>query len=150
METEKVIEGIELVLSAAAALVELETIQEIFDVVYDEGDKTKILPAIMAGRFTADEAEETVTYNFIKPVKQKNDDKESITFHTPTFNDIKYINKGYVFKVDKEGMTIMDMTMLYDTCQRAIIKLSGWPLGLVDRISRKDMRVFLGLMSFLD
>ena len=70
--------------------------------------------------------------------------------YTTAFNDIKYINKGYVFKVDSEGMTIMDMTMLYETAERAVIKLSGWPLGLVERISRKDMRVFLGLMSFLD
>ena len=141
----------ETVIDKETAELELLIIQEIFDVVYDESDKEKILPAIQAGRFTSDEAAETVTYNFQKPVGQKNGEaKESITFHTPTFNDIKYINKGYVFKVDKEGMTIMDMTMLYDTAQRAVIKLSGWPLGLVDRISRKDMRVFLGLMSFLD
>ena len=141
----------ETVISKEAAELELLTIEEIFDVVYDENDKEKILPAIMAGRFTSDDAAETVTYNFIKPIKQKNgEDKESITFKAPTFNDIKYINKEYVFKVDGEGMTHMNMTVLYEVAQRAVIKLSGWPLGLVDRISRKDMRVFLGLMSFLD
>lgn len=141
----------ETVIAEDQALKELEIIEEIFDVVYDESDRAKILPAIMAGRFITDEAEETVMYTFVKPVGQKNGEaRDSILFKAPTFNDIKYINKGYVFKVDSEGNTIMDMTMLYDTCQRAVIKLSGWPLGLVDRISRKDMRVFLGLMSFLD
>ena len=141
----------ETVIAAEQALKELEIIQEIFDVIYDEGDKAKILPAIMAGRFTNDEANETVTYTFVKPVGQKNGEaRETITFKTPTFNDLKYINKGYVFQIDDTGMTHMDMTMLYDTAQRAVIKLSGWPLGLVDRIDRKDMRVFMGLMSFLD
>ncbi len=145
METEKT------VIAEDAALKELEVIQEIFDVVYDESDKAKILPAIMAGRFITDAANETVMYTFTKPVGQKNgEQRDSILFKTPTFNDIKYINKGYVFKVNDDGSYMMDMTMLYETAQRAVIKLSGWPLGLVDRISRKDMRVFLGLMSFLD
>ena len=141
----------ETVIAEDQAIKELEIIQEIFDVVYDESDRAKILPAIMAGRFITDEAAETVLYNLIKPIERKDGKPgDTITFKAPTFNDIKYINKGYVFKVDSAGNTIMDMTMLYDTCQRAVIKLSGWPLGLVDRISRKDMRVFLGLMSFLD
>ena len=141
----------ETVISMEAAGKELEIIQEIFDVVYDAEDKKKIIPAIMAGSFISDEAAETVTYTLIKPIEQKNgENKNTITFHTPTFSDIKYINKGYVFKVNKEGETVMDMTMLYETAERAVIKLSGWPLGLVARISRKDMRIFLGLMSFLD
>jgi len=141
----------ETVIAEDQALKELEIIEEIFDVVYDESDRQKILPAIMAGRFITGEANETVLYNLIKPVGQKNNEtRDTITFRAPTFSDIKYINKGYVFKVDSEGMTIMDMTMLYETAERAVIKLSGWPLGLVERISRKDMRVFLGLMSFLD
>ena len=141
----------ETVIEREPALKELEIIQDIFDVVYDEADREKILPAIMAGRFITDEAAETVLYNFIKPVSQKNGEtRDTITFKAPTFSDIKYINKGLVFKVDSSGNTIMDMSILYDQAERAIIKLSGWPLGLVERISRKDMRIFLGLMSFLD
>ena len=141
----------ENVIAEDQALKELEIIQEIFDVVYDESDRAKILPAIMAGRFTTDEAEETVMYTFVKPVGQKNGDaRDSILFKAPTFNDIKYINKGYVLEVHGDGSYNMNMTMLYECAERAVIKLSGWPLGLVERISRKDMRVFLGLMSFLD
>ena len=70
METENVI-------GKDQALKELETIEDIFDVKYDDSDRAKILPAIMAGRFITDEANETVLYNFVKPVSQKNgEDKD--------------------------------------------------------------------------
>ena len=71
----------ETVIAEDAALKELEVIQEIFDVVYDEDDRKRILPAIMAGRFITDEANETVLYNLQKSVSQKNgEDKDTITF----------------------------------------------------------------------
>ena len=139
------------VISREAAEKELEVIQEIFDVVYDEADKEKIIPAIMAGSFTADEAAETVTYTLIKPIEQKNSDsRNTITFKTPSVSDMEYINKGFTIKVDKDQATIMDMGQMMERTVRAVIKLSGWPLGLCGRISRKDMRVFSGLFNFFD
>ena len=141
----------ETVISMEAAGKELEIIQEIFDVVYDAEDKKKIIPAIMAGSFTADEAEEKVTYTLMKPIEQKNNDrKNTITFKTPSVTDMEYINKGFTIKVDKDQATIMDMGQMMERTVRAVIKLSGWPLGLCDRISRKDMRVFSGLFNFFD
>jgi len=141
----------ETVISREAALKELEGIQEIFDVIYDENDKEKILPAIMAGRFTIDEAEEIVMYQLYKPISQKNGEaKETITFRTPTISDMEYINKGLTIKVDDKGDTIMDLGEVQVHTKRAVIKLSRWPLGLVERISRKDMRVFAGLFNFFE
>lgn len=141
----------ETVISKEAALKELEAIQEILDVVYDEGDKEKIIPAIMAGSFTADEAEQKITYTLINPIEQKNKDRRNtIVFKTPSVTDMEYINKGFTVKVDKDQSTIMDMGQMMERTSRAVIKLSGWPLGLVDRISRKDMRVFSGLFNFFD
>lgn len=141
----------ETVISMEAAGKELETIQEIFDVVYDAEDKKKIIPAIMAGSFTADEAAETVTYTLIKPIEQKNkDQRNTITFRTPSVSDMEYINKGFTVKVDPKGNTIMDMGEMQTRTTRAIIKLSGLPLGLCDRINRKDMRIFSGLFNFFD
>jgi len=141
----------ENVISEEAAIKELVILQDIFDVVYDEGDRDKILPAIMAGRFISDESTETVIYSFIKPVEQKDgNNREDITFHTPTTTDMEYINKGFTVKVDTQGNTIMDMGQMQLRIDRAVIKLSKWPLGLVDRISRKDMRVFSGLFNFFD
>ena len=141
----------ETVISNDAAEKELEIIQEIFDVVYDDADKEKIIPAIMAGSFTADEAAEIVTYTLIKPIEQINkEQRNTITFRTPEVSDMEYINKGFTIKVDPEGDTIMDMGMMQSRTTRAVIKLSGWPLGLCDRISRKDMRVFSGLFNFFD
>lgn len=141
----------ETVIEEKAAEKELEIIQEIFDVVYDAEDKKKIIPAIMAGSFTADEAEEKVTYTLIVPLEQKNkDQRNTITFKTPSVSDMEYINKGFTVKVDPMGNTIMDMGEMQTRTTRAVIKLSGWPLGLCDRISRKDMRVFSGLFNFFD
>ena len=144
METENV-------MSKDVALKELEIIQDIFDVVYDEADREKILPAIMAGRFITDEAAETVLYNFIKPVSQKNGEtRDTITFKAPSVTDMEYVNKGFTIKVDTHGDTIMDMGMMQSRTNRAVIKLSGWPTGLIERISRKDMRIFSGLFNFFD
>lgn len=141
----------ETVISEDQAIIELEAIQEIFDVVYDDGDKEKILPAIMAGRFMTDEANETIVYSLFKPVKQKDgNNREDITFHAPTVSDMEYINKDFTIKTNVEGETVIDIGKMQVRTSRAIIKLSKWPLGLVDRISRKDMRVFSGLFNFFD
>jgi len=141
----------ETVIEREPALKELEIIQDIFDVVYDEADREKILPAIMAGRFITDEAAETVLYNFIKPVSQKNGEtRDTITFKAPSVTDMEYVNKGFTIKVDTHGDTIMDMGMMQSRTNRAVIKLSGWPTGLIERISRKDMRIFSGLFNFFD
>lgn len=145
METDK------KVIEYEAAIKELEVIQDIFDVVYDEGDKEKILPAIMAGRFLPDSATETVIYNLQKPIEQKNgENRNEITFRTPSVSDIEYINKGFTIKVNSNNETIMDMGQMQARTSRAVIKLSGWPIGIVDRISRKDMRVLSGLFNFFD
>ncbi|MDC7125778.1 MAG: hypothetical protein PQJ46_09430 [Spirochaetales bacterium] len=139
------------VIEKAAALIELEAIEEIFDVKYDEDDKSKILQAVMDGRFTTDAQAETVCYQLIKSIEQKNGDtKENLIFRTPSVSDIEYINKGFTMKVDKSGNTEMDMGALSERTKRAVLRLSGIPLGLFERISRKDMRVFTGLFNFFD
>ena len=134
-----------------AAILELMAIQEIFDVEYDESDREAILPAVMEGQFTTDPEKETVTYKFSKPIHQVNgEEREYITFKAPTNSDIAHINKGFIIKTDRNGKTEMDMGDLAERTKRAVLRLSGIPLGIFDRISRKDVRVFSGLFNFFD
>jgi hypothetical protein len=130
---------------------ELMQIEEILDVKYDESDKAKIMEAVTDGRLSSDIEKQKVKYKLLSPIEMANGDvKNELVFRSPSAIDMEKINAGFTMSLDKSGNTIMDMGAMQARTNRAVVRLSGIPTALLERISRKDMRVFAGLFNFFD
>lgn len=139
------------VIGLDAAITELLAVQTLFDAVYTGNERELILLAIQEGRLLPDEKRGLLDYALAVPVELKNSEVvTNLEISIPSYPDLEYINRGFTVKVDKEGETIMDMSFLMRRAIRAVGRLTGKPAAIVERISRKDMRVLAALLSFFD
>lgn len=130
---------------------ELLAIGEILDAQYDKEDAEKLLPAIQAGRFIADPAKGSVTYVLLKPIELMNGGTmDRLTFRSPTVTDIEFINRGFLITTDGKNNTTMDMGAIQARANKAVVRLSGLAMPLLERMGRPDMRVLTGLFNFFD
>lgn len=93
-----------------------------------------LLPAVMRGRVSLDENNDTFTVKLRSPVKlETGEEVASIAIREPTAAEMK---------------TAGGRTEHLDFLTRLISALSGQPLGVVERIKMKDLNVIAGIVSF--
>lgn len=139
------------VIATEVALQELDRIQEVFDVIYDERQQQQLLPAIQAGRVSSDQEKYEIIYTLERPIELKNGDLlGALTIRSPGYTDLEYINRGYTVNVEQNGQANVDMGMIQRRTLRAVSRLSGKPSGVVDRIHRRDMRVLGAMLDFFE
>lgn len=109
-----------------------------------------ILPAVMAGRLYLDPNQKRVIYKLHKPIELQNDKVVSeLKFSNPSAEETVRINKGVQAEVKADGGTAIDMGMMYQRTIKAAQILSGEPLGVINRMGRKDLSELLGFFDFL-
>ena len=93
-----------------------------------------LLPAVMRGRVSLDENDDTFTIRLRSPVKLETGEVvESVQIREPTAAEMK-----------KAGGRADHVDFL----TRLISALSGQPLGVVERIKMKDLNVVASIVSF--
>ncbi len=138
------------VLNEQSARNELAQIEVLLDVEYGEAEIEKIMPAIIEGRLFVDGEE--VKFILQNPIQLKNGEEKTETrIRVPSFSDMEYINRGFTMHIDtKEQTAQIDMAAEMRRSLRALGRLSDIPAGIIDRVSRRDMRVAGGLLGFFE
>lgn len=139
------------VMSKEVAEQELDRILEFFDSEIEKPDRDNIVPAIMDGRISLDEKSQELCYRLARPIQKENSGEpiEEIRLHEPDSVELEYINKGQKLSVDSESrIGSMDLSDMYTKTIRMVVKLGGIPLGLANRLKRRDINVLKSLASF--
>jgi hypothetical protein len=116
------------VIAEDQARAEIELWCEHFEVELAELEIKALLPAVMRGRVVFDEDKDSFTITLKSPIELENGNLvRDITLREPTAGELQEANKN---KADEMTLAIK----LYS-------KLSGYPLGVIQRMKQKDLIV---------
>ena len=122
------------VISKDAALEEIENWADWFETEIDEDAVETLLPAVMRGRITFDQESEKFTIRLRSPITLENGEKvESVTMREPIGKELMY---------DKKRTDDMAFAL------RMYSKLSGQPLGVIERLKERDLVTLSGILGF--
>ena len=105
--------------------------------------------AIMAGRLSLDG--ETLVYTLARPVEHETGggSTDRVSLPEPCNEDMEYVNRGMKVQTSKDGEDVyVDMGELYVKTRRMITRVGKLPLGIVQRIKRRDMAVLGEICNF--
>ena len=105
----------------------------------DEKEVLDLLPVAMDGRLflRADKA----VYTLGKSIKMlAGDDLTEIVLREPQASDYVSYSKGMSVTVSRDGATEVDAIMMTRRTMRAVATLAEQPVGIVDKLSVRDVR----------
>jgi len=124
----------ETVIAEEQARKEISEWSEFFEAELSEEDIKTLLPSVMRGRIILDEDSEQFIISLRSPIKLQNGEKVTeVILREPMAGELQEAAKG---------KTDMDMAM------NMYAKLSGQPLGVIQRLKQRDMIAFSGVFSF--
>lgn len=111
------------------------------DVVYD---------AIRKGLVSFDNSTCEVTYFLQRPldIDAPAVDATRVTLHEPTAGDMGKIARGIKVVAGKDGSVEVDSSRMIEQAIRLVTVIAKWPLGIAERISRRDLKVVQALSGF--
>ena len=117
----------------------------------NDGDAVReaMVGAIMAGRLSLDG--EALVYTLARPVEHETGggSTDRVTLPEPNNEDLEYVNRGMKVQTSKGGEDVyVDMGDLYVKARRMITRVGKLPLGIVQRIKRRDMAVLGEICNF--
>jgi len=116
------------VIAEDQARAEIDLWAEFFEVEPKELEIKALLPAVMRGRVIFDEVKETFTITLKSAIELENGQRiTEISLREPTAGELQEANKN---KADELTLAI-----------RLYSKLSGHPLGVIQRLKQKDLIV---------
>jgi|WetSurMetagenome_2_1015567.scaffolds.fasta_scaffold330013_1 hypothetical protein len=114
------------------------------------GDIEVLVSAAMAGRLSFDRATEKGEYVFAKPVELENGATfDRLKFRELNAGEIESISKGTKLEVSANGMGTMDLGALAIRTARFVHKMTDFPIGVADRIKKRDLVVIKAILGFL-
>jgi hypothetical protein len=117
--------------------------------VASDNDREALVEATMDGLFTFDLDSEEGEYIFARPVRLENGNVfDRIKFHELTAGELEHIEKGQRIEVT-DGRGFMDLGDMAIKTARFVHKMTGLPIGVCDRIKKRDVAVIRAMISFL-
>ncbi len=141
----------EPVVAQEVAEKEYEAMVEALDGADGPNVRAAMMGAIMAGRLSLDGGK--LVYLLAVPIEhEKGGGKtDTVTIAEPTAEDMEYINRGMKVQASADGKEVyIDMGEVYVKTRRLLMSGAGgkMPLGLVNRIKRRDMAVLGEVCNF--
>ena len=138
------------VLAAEVAEEELNIIADFFGTDYVD-EKPALLEIVQNGRLYFDENQKRVLFKCKTPIEKGEDTIDCLKFKAMTVEDDVRINSGFKATGNaNDGSFAMDYGDMKKRIIRAISILAGEPIGIINRMGRKDFQALSVALNFLD
>lgn len=140
-----------IVVAKPEAMEELERIDEFFDAEYEESNNLVLLPHIMAGKLHLDENQKKVIYQLLKPIELANGDTLSeLKLSALDLDGIIKVGKSLPpLKGRQDGSFDIPVSYDYERTVKTLTKCSTQPLGVLNRLKKRDINILKELLDFL-
>ena len=128
---------------------ELRKIDEFFDAEYGV-DSEIIIEHIKKGMVYLDEDQDRVIYKLLSPIEQKNGEiLTEIKLQALNLSDIMAIGRQLSMKGNSKEEFQISITYDLERTYTILKKSGNLPIGLLDRLKKKDLRVLSEVLDFL-
>lgn len=114
----------------------------------DPANAEVVFESLRLGLVDFDGSEGTITYMLQKPPEGGVNDTTMIVFHEPNAGEMEKIAKGIKLTASKDGSVEIDSSRMIEQAIRLVTVVGKWPLGIAERITRRDLKVIQALSGF--
>ncbi len=134
--------------SIDVAIKELEQIEEEFGAL-SNGPREIVLDAIQRGNIIFDSSKNEITYFLQKPITLDNGKQfEEVLFYEPDLKTMNMVSKGLKITANDKKEFKLDADAQRQTMTRLVTVMTGQPIGVIERIVRRDVAVLESLSYF--
>lgn len=137
------------VMDEESARSELQNIDDFFDAEYSD-DAEILIEHIRKGMLYLDDSQNKVIYQLLSPVEQKNGDfVNEIKLSPLLLKDIMAIGKKLSMKGNTNEEFQISITYDLERTYTTLAKSGNMPIGVMDRLKKKDMKILSEVLDFL-